>query len=122
MENLPENVRELFEARFKEFTFKHDIIRRVKDKTNGTVYYIREYKDEPTISYRDFINNVFIPRNDYNDRKLILRTDFDNRDENYVSTAHMAYVIRHIMNRDVHQEILEENPRKGGKVDFETEI
>lgn len=122
MKNLPENIKQMFEDQIERQVFKYDIIRKIIDSDNETVYFIHEYKEDPEVSYNDFLNNEFIPYNDYYDPNLVLRTDFNDYDRNYVSTAYSLYVYKYVTKRETYQEIYEENPREDGKVDFEMKL
>ena len=121
MNALPQSMQSIFQAQIGRLR-NFDIVKKIHDKTNGTTYFIHEFKNEPEVSYLDFLNNEFIPKHDYNNKRLMLRTDYDSHDMNYASTAYVSYANRYLLNREIHREIYDSNPREDGKVDYEEEI
>lgn len=122
MDTLPLNVQNVFQTQINQLR-KYDIVRKIHDKDNDITYFIHEFKDDPEVSYLDYLNNEFIPKFDYNNPYLVLRTDYNNnRDMNYANTAYSLYVHKYLMNMEIHQEISDNNPRENGTVDFEKEI
>ena len=122
MDTLPLNVQNIFLIQIDRLRRNYDVVKKIHDKDNDTTYFIHEFKDDPEVSYLDYLNNEFIPKSNYNDPYLILRTDHDNRDMNYANTAYVSYVHRYLINMEIRQEISDHNPREDGTVDFEQEI
>ena len=122
MDTLPLRVQNYFQSAIDRQNRKYSVVKRVHDKDNNITYFIYEFKDDPEISYLDYVNNEFIPNHNYDDPCLVLRTDFDNRDANYASTAWSLYAGKYVVNRELHQEMLSYNPNEDGKVDIEIEI
>ena len=121
METLPLKVQELFRSCLAPSKYEYELIKRVHDKDANVTYFIREFKDEPEVSFIDFLNEKFIPDHPY-DNPGVLRTDFDDTARNYVSTACASYSYRYLKDREIHQEILNHNPREDGRVHVDIEI
>lgn len=122
MNTLPQNMQNIFQAEINSLRNNYDVVKKIHDKANDVTYFIHEFKNEPEVSYLNFLNNEFIPRHDYYNQRLVLRTDHGSHDMNYASTAYSSYVHKYLIDREIHQEISDCNPREDGKVDFEKEI
>ena len=110
-EFLPPGVQKQFIDEFyKRDSMLNPRITQVIERSDNSSYWTvttRHLK----MSLKDFVLYHFIPENNYYDENLLLRTDYDDRDANYVQTALCEYEQQIGIHYFDTTEVFSENPQ-----------
>ena len=97
------------------------VYRIIKSCTGVTYFYKAIYK-QVEADFAHWLVEDYLVNMDYYDPFIILREDYNTRDENYISTARTTFATRFIINADIIEETFLENPNESDEVDDEVYI
>lgn len=107
---LPLKVKQEFIRYFKanEEIGKPQVNKVVEESDNSTYYTVSRRKVAKSLE--DFVINEFIPSMDWDDKRLMLRSDSKDKGINYLSSALSAYNVKYLYKANTETEVFEENP------------
>ena len=107
---LPQDVKDEFAHWFQlnENSVKPKITKVVETSDNSFYFTLSTKQVAKTLE--DFVIKEFVPETDWDDKFLLLRSDFNEKGKNYVSTALAQYNFNYELNAKTKTDTFEENP------------